>query len=68
MSAFTRTRTLYQWLNTIYLTHFSKRIHFLVPLIICIGKICCLRTLFVIIEIKYNKSAHSIGQQRIYTY
>lgn len=44
------------------LTHFSKRIHFFMPLIIRICKIRNLCSFFVIIKIKYNKSACTIWQ------
>ena len=39
-------------------THFSKRIHFFMPLIIRICKVRNLCSFFVIIKIKYNKYAH----------
>ena len=41
-------------------THFSKRIHFFMPLIIRICKVRNLCSFFVIIKIKYNKSACTI--------
>ena len=67
MSTFPRTRAFYQWFYPIYLTHFSKSIYLFMPLLVCIGKICCLCAFFMIVKIKYDQSAHSIWQQRIYS-
>lgn len=65
MSSFSGAAAFNQWFNLIYLTYFSKSIYLFMPFGICIRKICRFSSFFMIIKIKYNKSACSVRQQRI---
>ena len=65
MSATARPGTLHQAGNAIRGAHLTQRIHFFHPAVICVSKVQCFGTFFMIVKIKHQKPTGSIRKQRI---